>query len=73
MGTWGLVGNEPIQDLFFINNTIIDTDVPSVKRVRGFSHYNPLKFSAIGIENGWNSFNNEWYFLNDGRFKDYPM
>lgn len=68
-GSWGMVGNQPIQDLFFINGTKILKDVDSVKRVRGFINYTEEKFSAANKADGWHQFNENWYWVESNTMK----
>ncbi|MBS6169663.1 hypothetical protein [Dielma fastidiosa] len=68
-GAWGLFGNEPIQDLFFINGTTVMADVPTVKLVRGFIEHNPVGFTSVGLPEGWNSYSGNWYFVENKQTK----
>lgn len=60
---WSLIDNEPVQSLFFINDTNIYQDVPAVEGVPKWKTFDATPFNPTGKEDGWHEHNGSWYYV----------
>lgn len=62
-GVWQLKDNEPIQGIFFLNDTAIISNVPTIFGAPSWQYYNVASFNASGKTNGWHEYNGDSYYV----------
>lgn len=61
--SWSLIGNEPVQSIFFINDTTIKSDIPNVPGVPTWKSYDEEPFDPSDKSDGWHQYNGTWYYV----------
>lgn len=61
--TWSLINNQPLQSVFFINDTTIKADIPQIANVPAWQFYNAVPFDPSNKIDGWHQYNGTWYYV----------
>ena len=61
--SWSLIANEPIQSIFYINDTDIKSDIPYVTGVPAWKTFDLGPFDPSNKSDGWYKHNGKQYYV----------